>query len=299
MVNNIVLPERKNTMRRTASLVALFLIAASSLAIARIAVIPEYLSFPVLIKFSETSSASALYFKTESNAYLVTAKHVLYDLQSMTLQQSEADLVSYVDVATNPKKIVRRIFLGELEKDGRILFHPKHDLVVVRFGDVLKDSPAQIVFENRMFKNVEGESPLMCVMEPNTLRYDDVGISNEVYLFGYPRSIGLKQIPQIDYDMPLLRRGIVAGKNEATQTIVVDCPAYYGNSGGPVCQVEQEGLTTKYTIIGIVSQFVPFVEQWENKTHHYTNSEISNSGYSVVTPIDAMFELIERIEKAE
>ena len=253
-----------NTLKRI-TILTFIVFLAGSMATARMAVLPGYLSFPVLIKFSETSSASALYFRTDSNLYLVTAKHVLYDLQSMKLRHSAAELVSYADVATDPKKIVRRIFLGELEKDGRIHAHAKHDLVVVRFGKVSKDSPFKIVFHKRVFRSVKGESPLMCVLEANTLRYDDVGISNEVYLFGYPRSIGLKQIPQIDYDMPLLRHGIVAGKNEITQTVVVDCPAYYGNSGGPVCQVEQEGLRTEFKIIGIVSQFVPFIEQWENK----------------------------------
>ena len=99
--------------------------------------------------------------------------------------------------------------------------------------------------------------------------------------------------------MPLLRRGIVAGKNQAAQTIIVDCPAYYGNSGGPVCHVELDGMRTEFTIIGIVSQFVPFVEQWENKTHRYSNMELSNSGYSIITPIDAMFDLIKKYEKAE
>jgi len=68
---------------------------------------------------------------------------------------------------------------------------------------------------------------------------------------------------------------------------------YKGNSGGPVIEIEQVKLTkVKFRVIGIVSQFVPFAEQWLNVTHGYSNLVISNSGDSVVTPIDAVFELL-------
>jgi hypothetical protein len=46
-------------------------------------------------------------------------------------------------------------------------------------------------------------------------------------------------------------------------------------------------------VIGVISQFVPFAEVWDNKTHGYQNVEISNSGYSIATPIDFVIMLIE------
>jgi hypothetical protein len=68
---------------------------------------------------------------------------------------------------------------------------------------------------------------------------------------------------------------------------------YPGNSGGPVIEVEQKGLQWHYATIGIVSQFVPVVETWENTVHRYTNIELGNSGYSVATPIEYALELID------
>lgn len=281
-----------------ASLVLVVAVTAS----ARMAIISDYLSFPVLLKWDEERSASGFYYRTGSNMYFVTAKHVLFDPQNGKLRGDQATLVSYAPGLDNdPKKIIRSISFGELMKDNRIETHPKHDVCVVRFAQMGKkdDGSLYFVYSGRFFRDVEGQHSVIGIAEPNTKRYKDVLISNEVYIFGYPRSIGIKQMPQIDYDMPLLRRGIVAGKNSGPGTIIIDCPVYYGNSGGPVCEVESEGLETRFRIIGLVSQFVPFVEQWENKTHHYVNVEMSNSGYSIVSPIDAMFDLIEKQEGAE
>src|SRR5438552_267375 len=68
--------------------------------------------------------------------------------------------------------------------------------------------------------------------------YAHVLTANDVFVFGYPSSIGLKNIPQIDYDRPLLIKGIVAGKNAKANTIVLQGFVYPGNSGGPVLQVQ-------------------------------------------------------------
>jgi hypothetical protein len=55
--------------------------------------------------------------------------------------------------------------------------------------------------------------------------------------------------------------------------------------------VWQIGVTS-FKIIGLVSSFVPFQEEWENKTYRYTYVGISNSGYTVIVPIDAVLELV-------
>jgi RNA polymerase sigma factor (sigma-70 family) len=102
-------------------------------------------------------------------------------------------------------------------------------------------------------------------------------------VMAYPISIGIDP-NQIEYDLPLLRKGIVAGKNPKNRTIIIDCAAYQGNSGGPVFVREND----KFRIIGIVTEFVPFRELWENRMFHYYNMQMSNSGYAVVVPIDSI-----------
>ena len=68
--------------------------------------------------------------------------------------------------------------------------------------------------------------------------FDHVLVGNDVYLFGYPTSLGLEKLPQIDVHRPLLRRRVIAGTNPEKRAIILDCPAYFGNSGGAVLELD-------------------------------------------------------------
>jgi hypothetical protein len=121
----------------------------------------------------------------------------------------------------------------------------------------------------------------------------DVDIGADVLMFGYPTSLTAQIREMFDPTQPLLRKGIVAGINPTKRFIIVDCPAYQGNSGGPVLQVDHPSLeVTTFRIIGLVSRFVPFQEEWENKTYRYSYVGISNSGYTIIVPIDIALELV-------
>jgi len=121
-------------------------------------------------------------------------------------------------------------------------------------------------------------------------RFDQVLVGNDVMLFGYPHSLALQQLRQLDPDRPLLRKGIVAGKNPDTKSIILDCPVYFGNSGGPVLEIDRQGLGgERLFIIGVVDQYVPFVQLAGAQT--FAMQIESNSGYSIITPMDFVLEL--------
>jgi len=123
--------------------------------------------------------------------------------------------------------------------------------------------------------------------------FDQVLVGNEVLMFGYPTSLSLLPNPKIDFQRPLLRKGIVAGENPLQRSIILDCPSYQGDSGGPILEVEETTPFTKtFKVIGVMSAFVPFADTWENQHFHYLNTTLQNSGYSVVTPMDFVLELI-------
>ena len=117
-------------------------------------------------------------------------------------------------------------------------------------------------------------------------------VANDVLLFGYPTSLGIQGSPQLDNLRPLLRRGIVAGLNPRVQSIIIDCPSYPGNSGGPVVEADRETFRATFSVIGVVSEFVPFAEKSVNYPIPYQNVNISNSGYTIVTPMDFVLELV-------
>jgi hypothetical protein len=54
-------------------------------------------------------------------------------------------------------------------------------------------------------------------------KFEQVLTANVIYLFGYPASIGLQQAPQIDYNAPLLRRGIISGVNSSKSDDCFGC----------------------------------------------------------------------------
>jgi hypothetical protein len=121
--------------------------------------------------------------------------------------------------------------------------------------------------------------------------FESVALSSDVYVFGYPRAIGDPDIPQLDYSQPLIRKGIVAGKNLAKKTLIIDCQVHPGNSGGPVFEMDDRPEGRSMRLIGLVSEFIPFKETWVNTPFRYENHLISNSGYGVVVPMDFVIDL--------
>jgi len=95
-----------------------------------------------------------------------------------------------------------------------------------------------------------------------------------------------------------LRKGIVAGKNLDTKTFLLDCPAYPGNSGGPIIAVgkDDNGFESR-RIIGIVTQYIPYLEPQLNQSMQFKEFDLSNSGLSVGIPIESIDEIIEELKK--
>ena len=117
-----------------------------------------------------------------------------------------------------------------------------------------------------------------------------------MFLFGYPTTLtGIipSVISIIATDEPLLRKGVVAGLSSKSDKIILDCPSYGGNSGGPVVQVDREPFGGgRFRPIGIVVSFIPYTEIWENRQTGMNHLNLINSGYSIVEPIDAIVLLL-------
>jgi hypothetical protein len=117
--------------------------------------------------------------------------------------------------------------------------------------------------------------------------FKDVLVSNAIYAFGYPTSISSRN-SFLDIKLPLVRKGIIAGKNEALKLIILDCPLNNGNSGGLVTEVEHEGGIDYWRGIGLITNMIPVT---------YNDSGINNSGYSVVVPMDRVMDVVNLFKK--
>ena len=281
-------------MRQITFIVLVFVsISLSHPSYAKRAIPDDNLGYPVSISLSNGIIGTGFYFRTESHTYLVTAKHVLFDIPSLKLRASIATLLSYGRDPSDLSKNVVIVNLPEMLRTKNLRYHDNFDVAVGKIGKSAKiDNKIVLQYYSyvKVKSNVEGG--FICIPAHNIKKISDVLIANDVFVFGYPSSIGMKQIPQIDYNRPLLRKGIVAGISHANRSIIIDAPVYGGNSGGPVIQVEPSGILIKFYLIGLVSQFVPYTEKWLNQQYGYSNIGISNSGYTVVVPVDSILELL-------
>lgn len=250
----------------------------------------DNLAYPILISPSTGGAGSGFYLNGAKGVYLVTARHVLFSDAGISLRAPEITAVSYPKDPSETGENRFRIALTTLQNNGNLQSHPERDVALARIG-IPKPEEGTFDLAPGVTAIKQAASGILGVSPTSIKTFDKVLVANEVFIFGYPTSLGLKNIPQLDYARPLLRKGIIAGKNDQLHTIILDCPVYPGNSGGPIVEVEQEGLTLHFAIVGVVSEFVPVAEEWLNKTHGYTNLEIGNSGYSVATPMDYVTEV--------
>lgn len=259
----------------------------------------DNLSYPILIILDNGSAGSGflLNYKNTS-AYIITARHVLYDNTKkkdsdpdvFQLKTNKFRLLTYVHEINNLTPKIYEVDLKQAASTD-ILFSDKYDVAIIKIGTLTKQ-PNTSQMSLSLTKSIKliQDSPgsLVTVHDSKFKKFEDVLVSNEIFLFGYPVSLG----QNIEPNRPLLRKGIVAGKNMSNRTIILDCPVYQGNSGGLVIQVEEANGVRNFYPIGIVSAFVPFIEVFQSLHFGYKNQSFENSGYSIVTPIDVILDLI-------
>jgi len=265
------------------------------MASAQRAIPDDNLAYPVLITLKNGATGSGFYLNTDKAIYLVTAKHVLFDPATNRLLDRELELLSYSRDPSDSTRNLATLDLLILQNDGNIKPHPSEDVAVVKVSTVVTENLTPGTGGTRSFSSSlvpgvtvkeQSKGGLLGVGLDTVKRFDQVLTGNEVMVFGYPTSIGLQQLPQIDIHRPLLRKGIVAGTNPQKRSIVIDCPTYFGNSGGPVVELDREAFKTEFSVIGVVVQYVPFADVGRSFMM------LSNSGYSVVTPMDFVLDLV-------
>ncbi len=289
--------------------IALGVLLAGSPALAERAVPADLVRYPVLVSFEKGPAATGFYVNNEAGeAFFVSARHILFhELENGAFRPkgNKILLLSYPQEEEINDAMYLELELEKLYAEGNARLHETSDVAVIRLGQVMEGTAGKsLTFVPGVVQKVQAgksaEGTLLGASPDLIRRYADISVGNEVFVFGYPLSLGLANYPQIDYSRPLLRRGAVAGKNDEKQTVIIDCPTVYGNSGGPVIEAERISLTeTRFWVIGVVSEFIPFDDRWYTRQTRAFGSGIENSGYSVVIPMDRVLELLEMTSAEE
>ncbi|WP_321371370.1 serine protease [uncultured Draconibacterium sp.] len=214
--------------------------------------------------------------------YLITAKHVLgeyskpgvFKLKDSTLYITYTGNI-YSEVANEVSINVQNMLNNNL-----IRFSADRDIAVIFMGKIIDKRIRYPLAANLKELKVSKDNPWIMIGSNFITNLEQTRLGTDAFIFGYPKTIGLQKNPQYDYDKPLLRRGVIAGIYKEKKTIIVDCPSYGGNSGGPVYEIDTNDNRIK--LVGVVSQWIPIVSEYG----------VNNSDYLVAVSAEIINEVI-------
>jgi hypothetical protein len=253
----------------------------------------NFLKDPVHIEHAK-GMGTGFFIQDSAFMYFVTAKHNFFDPQTGRLLINETFLTSFEEDPFVDDKTSFKIDLLLADSLGLFITKLREDVLIIKMASLQKGKTGKYGINyqpaiQRLTKSATINSIPVEIFE----NYENVKIGDEIYLFGYPTSLGLQKSPQFDYSRPLLRKGIIAGKYDKNKTLILDCPSYPGNSGGPVIvKVDNWPLKVEFKLVGLVVQFIPYEEQWVNKRNGLEITDRYNSGYSVAVSASTILELI-------
>lgn len=243
----------------------------------------------VLIKYSSGGSASGVIVGDSSYMYIVTARHCFLNEvnKKLSLVDSLAFLVYYVNDAFGGKSDTLLVNLSSAFRQRDLLFDPVNDIAILTIAKIT----GYTTTGNQIF-NYTNSTTKLSKLAPGGVSLDlcldftKVDVGDDCTIIGYPSSLQINSINDYDFQRPLLRKGAIAGKDKIKGSIIVDCPSYQGNSGGPVFATSIYNKSN-IGLIGVVSRSILHVEQLESSYYKTTVSvNLANSGYTVVVPIE-------------
>lgn len=222
--------------------------------------------------------------------YLVTARHVISEKKG----KNKLELKSPIWKVTFSEKLSDRGYssfllnLRKLRDKGAIIWSNTYDVVLIGFGVMIEGEFYSFEDSEQMdlmasFKRKQ-TSMLIEVLKPLA----DINIAEEIFISGYPTSLGFKKSEQYDYYKPLVSKGIVSSIYPEKETFITDCAVYPGNSGAPVIGFSNE---RQLSVLGIVIEYVPLI----NKKN---NVDIDNSGYSVCLSSDVILKFAKQLSRS-
>jgi hypothetical protein len=243
------------------------------------------------------SAGSGFFVKGSNSLFLISAAHVIWDTNGALLASKMVTVTHSAPYEPGKGLVILTTDMTAAAASGDLKRHPSRDVAALRLWEVGQESTKVLPHTRQQHDKSVGETPRVELSDINyATRFADVGVGDDVYLVGFPRSLGMSTFRQVGPTDPLLRRGIVAGKNVEAKTLITDAPVYGGNSGGPVWRAYQRDVMTRsFALAGVAIQLIPFDERRLQLNHgtSTTNGNWTVGAYSVVEPVDTIIELLD------
>ena len=245
---------------------------------------------------------TGVYLSESNKLFFVTAAHCLFNVASTNFYELSFPNVTTasfpVAQGSNDAKYVLYLDLQKLLTSNRLKRHPTHDVAVVQIANLQRSSTnnsaaATIWLDGVLQPHWEHSLTLAMWETSNCAKFDDVKDGSPSLILGYPAELlNGEMASEIDFDYPLIRRGVISQRNLKRTKLIIDSGVFGGNSGGPVAVIDHSNpAITSYNIAGLVTQFVPSKTRLFPKAG-FSDSVLLNSGYSVAEPIDFALELM-------
>ena len=236
---------------------------------------------------------------SQGESYRFAIEKMYKRSQTLHLKNKKAQLLSYSKDINEDSMNIIKLDLNSLNEGKKIQYHREKDVAIIAISesDEGEVGESEKWRTTKVFQGVyllKGAKTEVIVLDAKNIKtFKETMIGNDIFLFGFPSSIGLKS-PEFNITRPLIKKGILSGKNPKFRTLIIDCPVHHGNSGSLVIEREETGYGMyKVSAIGIAIRYVPVFEKRVVEISSIKEfTTYSNSGYSIVEPIDTVFELL-------
>lgn len=241
---------------------------------------------------SSVGMGSGFFLQDTSSKYLyiATASHVLIPNTPKPTLPDTIYITGYRENVDTDSTYKFKLSIAECLKSGNLQVDQKNDIILIRFAKLINMGDFQGLqyptFVTKLTKDTKIESWPAHL----SVSIEDIIPGSDLFVIGFPQSLGLQG--NFDMNRPLMRKGIVAGKDLKLNRIIGDGAVYFGNSGGIAVAFHYKDNTFHLQLAGLVSKYIPFDESLFDRRGVQRSVDYRNSGYSVIIPSNSIISLI-------